>query len=300
MRTVLLMLVVAGIAQQAAMPVSVSVTVSHRNGDAPVTGLTAADFRVFEDGREQVVTSATVEPAAMSIAIVVDSSDSMAGFRQQLAQQVVEQLVASLTADDEVAVLSYDGRITVPVPWTRPKEFPRLEWARWKTMPSNEVLQGIYQAFGLVNAAANPRTVILAISDAEQVASPYRLSQFVKNRRESETAIYGVRTADLLSGRAAIGGPRPGPDGTTLWESRGELISFDDLVRDSGGVVVPARTTAEVGRAVQRLVGDLRHQYVVRFTSSKPPDGKYRKLKVELRKGAHKLRYRGGYLARVD
>ena len=75
------------------------------------------------------------------------------------------------------------------------------------------------------------------------------------------------------------------------------MVSFDDLVRDSGGLVLPARTTTEAERSVSTPIAMLRDQYVVTFISKKPPDGTYRRLKVELRKGGHKLRYATGYLA---
>ena len=76
------------------------------------------------------------------------------------------------------------------------------------------------------------------------------------------------------------------------------MVSFDDLVRDSGGLVLPARTTTEAERSVSTLVAMLRDQYVLTFTSKKPADDTYRRLKVELRKGGPKLRYATGYLAK--
>ena len=292
-----MVLVAAAVLQDAVPPSAVSVSVTVTRDDVPVAGLTAADFRVFEDGREQALTSVTSGSLPLSLAIVIDTSDSTAGLRQQLAQEFVKNLVGGLGPEDEVAIVSYDGTINVPVRWTSPKELPVLEWARWKTMPSNEMLQGVYQAFGLMNDAKNQRLAIVAISDAQQIASKHRLADFVKSRRESETAIYGVRTADLLSGTAAIGGPRPTGSGTMQWESRGALISLDDLVRDSGGVVVPARTTTEAAAAADRVLKDLRSQYLLTFTSSKAADKKYRRVKVELRNRSDKLRFRQGYFA---
>ena len=252
---------------------------------------------MFEDGAEQQVASVSEGRAPISVAIVLDSSDSMAGLRLQLAQQSVERVVAALAPEDEIALVTYERGVTVALPWTDRGNVPKLEWARWKTMPFSEILQGIYQALGLMNQAKHARTAVVVVSDADQAASKYGLRDFVKSRRESEAGIYGLRTADMLSGPAGIGGPRPGGRGTTIWDSRGALVSFDDLVRDSGGRVLPARTTDEVERSVSALLSDLRDQYVVAFTSNKPADGTYRRLKVELRKGRHKLRHRLGYLA---
>ena len=238
---------------------------------------------------------------ATRIAVVLDTSDGMAGIGLELAQRSVEHLVAQLAPNDEIAFVSYERGSTVAGPWTARDEFPKLEWSRWKTMPFSEVLQGVYQALGLMNEAKHPRAAVLLISDAEQVGSKYGLRHFVRTRRQSEAGIYGLRTADLLSSSPGIDGPRPGaPNSTeTTWDSRGAMVSFDDLVRDSGGLVLPARTTTEAERSVSTLIAMLRDQYVVTFISKKPPDGTYRRLKVELRKGGHKLRYATGYLAKL-
>ena len=282
--------------------VAVTVTVPNRSDKDRAVSLTPGDFRVLEDGVEQPVMSVSAGPGPVSIAVVLDTSDGMAGIGLELAQRSVEHLVAQLTPDDEIAFVTYDRGITVAVPWTVRDKFPRLEWSRWKTMPFSEVLQGIYQALGLMNEAKHARTAVLLVSDAEQVGSKYGLRDFVRTRRESEAGIYGLRTADLMNTSAGIGGPRPGaPHSTvTIWDSRGAMASFDDLVRDSGGLVLPARTTVEAERSVSTLVGMLRDQYVLTFTSKKPPDDTYRRLKVELRKGRHNLRSATGYLAKLQ
>lgn len=281
--------------------VSVTVTVLNRSDKDRAVRLTPGDFRVLEDGIEQPVTSVSAGPAPVNIAVVLDTSDGMAGIGLELAQRSVEHLVAQLAPDDEVAFVTYERGITVAVPWTTRDKFPKLEWSRWKTMPFSDVLQGIYQALGLMNEAKHSRAAVLLISDAEQVGSKYGLRDFVRTRRESEAGIYGLRTADLLSSSPGIGGPRPGaPHSTiTIWDSRGAMVSFDDLVRDSGGLVLPARTTTEAERSVTTLIAMLRDQYIVTFTPKKPPNDTYRRLKVELRKGGHKLRYATGYLAKL-
>lgn len=282
------------------LTVSVMVSVTNRSGTERVRGLTATDFRVFEDGVEQEVASVAEGPGPVSVAVVLDTSDGMAGRRMEMAQRSVESLVAGLAPEDEVALVTHEHGISVAVPWTDPAKFPKLEWARWKTMLSSEVLQGVYQALGLINEAKHARTAVILVSNAEQAASKYGLREFVKSRRESETGIYGLRTADLLSGSVGIGGPRPGSphSNLTIWDSRGALISFDDLVRDSGGLVLPARTAPEAERSATKLVSELRNQYVVTFTSTRLADNMYRRLKVELRKTGPKLRHRTGYLAK--
>jgi hypothetical protein len=283
-------------AQPPAVSVPVSVTTS-RNAFVP--GLTAADFRLLEDGVEQRLESAEAGPGPVSVVIVVDTRDSTAGIGQELAQRAIERMVAALNPDDQIAVISTMGKTFVAVPWSSPREFPPIDWSRWRTMPFSELLQGVYQGLGLVNDAQHPRAAVIAITDSEQFGSKHSLRDMLKHRRESEAGIYGLRTADLMDGAADIGGPRPSVNRTTIWDSRGALVSFEDLVRDAGGRIMPARLPTEADKNAAAMIAELRHQYVLTFRPAKPFDGSYRKIKVELRNGSHRVRTRVAYLASV-
>lgn len=267
-----------------------------------ITGLSAADFTVFEDGREATVASVSGGPGPVSIAVVLDSTDNMTGLPQQLAQQAVERMFAQFAPDDELAVVIYEeGKVAFALSWTPGKSALEMNWGRWKTARFSELLQGINQAVFAMEHAEHPRGAVIAISDGTQVASQHPLRGFVQSRRQSEVSIYALRTADLLNTQAGMGGPKPhGPYGTTTWDSRGALVSLDDLIRDSGGRMLAIRTTDEVERTVREVLSDLRQQYVVSFSPTKPMDGTFRRLKVQVRKGGYKLRYRTEYLAKAS
>ena len=284
-------------AQPPAVSIPVSVTTS---GNAFVPGLTAADFRLLEDGVEQRIESAEAGPGPVSVVIVVDTRDSTAGIGQELAQRSIERMVAALNPDDEIAVISAMGKTFVAVPWSSPKEFPPIDWSRWRTMPNSELLQGVYQGLGLINTAKHPRTAVIAITDSKQVGTKHTLREMLQHRRESEAGIYGLRTGDMMAGQSGVGGPRPSVNQTTIWESRGALVSFEDLVRDSGGRIMPARMPTEADKNAAAVIAELRHHYVLTFRPAKPFDGSYRKIKVEVRNGIHRLRTRVGYLASVQ
>lgn len=301
--SLLLLLTAVGYAQKASPPIDyarVLVSVSDGSGNR-AAGLTAADFRVLEDEREATVASVGAGPGPVSVAVVLDSSDTMTGLPQQLARQAVERLFAQFAPEDELAVVLYEeGKVAFALSWTPGSQVLEMPWQRWKTARFSELLQGVNQAVYAMESAEHPRGAVITISDGTQVASQHPLRGFVKSRRQSEVAIYALRTADLLSTQAGMAGPKPhGPYGTTTWDSRGALVSLDDLIRDSGGRMLPIRTTDEVERTVRELLSDLRHQYVVTFSPTKPMDGTFRRLKVQVRKSNYKLRYRTEYLSKA-
>jgi hypothetical protein len=45
------------------------------------------------------------------------------------------------------------------------------------------------------------------------------------------------------------------------------------------------------------VTNDLQHEYLLGYTPTRPLDGKYRRLKVEVNRRGVAVRHRGGYLA---
>ena len=68
--------------------VEVYATVTDRHGQ-PVTGLTAADFHVAEDGTPQTITTFAAGEFPLAVAIGLDRSFSMGGKSDRLARREV-------------------------------------------------------------------------------------------------------------------------------------------------------------------------------------------------------------------
>ncbi len=84
--------------------VIVPVTVKDSKGKE-VPGLTWRDFRVFENGQRQAMSVFSADPAALSVAFVIDqslTSDVMARVNDSLAS-----IQGALTPYDEIAIFSY-------------------------------------------------------------------------------------------------------------------------------------------------------------------------------------------------
>jgi uncharacterized protein with von Willebrand factor type A (vWA) domain len=95
--------------------VTVPVSVTNRPGTESIRNLSAEQFRVFEEGVEQTITTFSTERRPVSLCITLDSSGSMEGPRQQLAIVAVTRLIAGLAPDDEVAIVTFAHNVEVPV-----------------------------------------------------------------------------------------------------------------------------------------------------------------------------------------
>jgi len=266
--------------------VTVPLTVTHRDRNRPVGELTAADFRVFEDGVEQDVSLLDHERLPLSLCIVLDVSNSMTVQRTRLARAAINATLAGLLDDDEAAVIGFAGLVNVVVPWTPARSIEPMRWHEWGQGDSTALFDALQTALQAIDEASNPRPVILLVSDGGENTSAISLRQIVTTRRQSETLVYAFRPREPVS---------TVPPDIAVWSRERDYLP--ELVGESGGLILEMRTTQVAEEAASRFLDELDEQYTLGYVPKKPPDGKYRKLKVEARNKDLRVRHRGGYLA---
>ena len=177
--------------------VTIPIVVTGRGGAAITREISAADFRVFEDGVEQTVTLLDRQRLPTSVCILLDSSMSMRGWKQRLATAALEHLFRRFQPEDEVSVVSAAATVRLAVPWTPAPRIPRVDWDRWRVGGTTPLFDALQLALQVVNHAVNPRAVVLIVSDGLDNSSRISLSQLATTRRQSETLVYAVRTQEL-------------------------------------------------------------------------------------------------------
>ena len=274
--------------------VTIPATVTDR-GNERVSGLSAANFRVFEDGIEQTVALVDQHRRAVSLCIVLDSSQSMGGWKQRQAAIAVDRVIAGLQPEDEVALVVLSAVIAVAVPWTPPRKFPTIDWSKWEVGGSTPLIDALSQGLTLIETATNPRAVLLVVSDGLENSSQISLNRVIKTRRQSEISVYAFRTED----RRTSNEPRfpPFAPGATPPPAARGVDVLPALVGDSGGVVYDVPIEERAMAAAQSLFAELGSQYVIGYVPKKPLDGRYRRVKVEARDKRWRVRHRVGYLA---
>ena len=261
--------------------VQVTVSVTDANGRL-VTGLTKDDFQVWEDGLEQRVTQFTDERLPVSLGVLLDASDSMRGQAVVDAREAVDRFVGELLKpEDEAFVATFNHSASLA--------------ARWRTPPSalTNVLRGLQPTGGtamydalvetsqLFTRRVNARAAIVVISDGADTASDRTLLQTVDVVRRNDMFVYAI----------AIDAPDARESTRVNPEALRELTTL------SGGYTEVVRSAAELGPATARIADELNKQYTIGFSSSRPPDGSWRTLRVRVRTGEHFVRARRGYFA---
>jgi Ca-activated chloride channel family protein len=261
--------------------VQVTVTVTDAGGRL-VTGLTKDDFQVWEDGVEQEVTQFTDGRVPVSLGVLLDVSDSMRGRPIVDAREALDRFVGELLfSDDQVFVATFN-------------HLPRLA-ARWKRPPRTlaNVLQGlqpsggtaIYDALAetatLFERRDNGRAAFVVISDGADTASDRTLLQTLDVIRRSDAFVYAI-AIDSAEARAST---RVNPE------------ALRDITSLTGGYTEIVRTSADLAPATARIADELNKQYTIGYSSTHPPDGSWRTLRVRVRRGEHFVRARRGYYA---
>jgi Ca-activated chloride channel homolog len=302
--------------------VTVPVTVTSLDHNTYIEGLTAADFRVSENGDRQVVTTVTRVRRPLSLCMVVDSSGSMSlGTRRDMAIEAAQQLLEGLQPDDEVSIVLFGEDLVESVmPWTRKSRIERVDWSKWRPRGSTPLNDGMRAGFEMIEKAANPRHALVLITDGFENASRESTSSLVKSRRQSEVTVFGIgvgsaniddlrsdaprlRTSDQLGPASADNLRRQEAMAPGASEHvRGlQVLPFFDyletLVGDSGGTVSRGLSFPEITMAARNITAELSSEYLIGYTPARPLDGKYRRIKVELNKRGLYVRHRGGYLA---
>lgn len=261
--------------------VQVTVTVTDTNGRL-VTGLTQEDFQIWEDGLEQTVTQFTDERVPVSLGVLLDASDSMRGQPVVDARAAVDQFVGELLKpDDEAFIATFNHSASLA--------------ARWRTPPSalTNVLRGLQPTGGtaiydavvetttLFQRRVNARAAIVVISDGADTASDKTLYEAADVVRRGDMFVYAI----------AIDAPDARESTRVNPEALRELTGL------SGGYTEVVRSAAELGPATARIADELNKQYTIGFSSSRPPDGAWRTLRVRVRGTDHFVRARRGYYA---
>jgi Ca-activated chloride channel family protein len=268
--------------------VTLSVTVRTANGK-PVTNLTAADFRLFDSGREQRLADFRREPTPVSLGFLVDFSGSMGvGARRRAARENVHHLLSWLTpGTDRAGLFAFDRQLRVlqpmaPVPGDILAQLDNVE----RPFGATSLFDAIAETGRILASSSGPRRAVVAITDGADNASTLTPSEVSGLASSIDVPVYVVVAVSPLD----RDGDQPFDEAAIAQLTEGPL---GNLARWTGGEIYASLGTAQSSRNAQQVVSELRQQYLIAFE----PDQRPGWHPIELRTNNAELivRTRSGY-----
>jgi VWFA-related protein len=270
--------------------VRITAVVQDRRG-RPVLGLLPSDFDLNVGGEPVQIVEFGSEATGVSLALLIDDSGSMSlAGRRDAAQEVARHVISWLEAGrDEVTLLGFDKRLRTVQPFTTQPSavVSRLEDLQPYGLTS--LYDAIAEAARPLVSRSRPRRAVVVITDGVDTASVMSAPEVSRVASEIDVPVYVVA---IRVGVDRIGGM---PDVVSPAAAAESQASLDDLARWTGGATFTAGTPAETSLAAQRILTELRHQYLIAFEAS--PRAGWHSLSVGVRKKNVFVRARGGYMA---
>jgi Ca-activated chloride channel family protein len=254
--------------------VEVYATVTGTDG-APVSGLSAANFEVYENGRVAPIETFEAGRFPLTVALGVDRSWSMAGAPLVLARRAARVFLSALAPDDRAMVVAIDSRaeVVAPLDASRAAQMAAVDALDpWSTTALRDAIIAT-----LDRLADEPgRQALIVFSDGTDRYSEAVPSDVAARARRSRALIYPI----------AIGETRP------------PLLA--ELAVLTGGRSFLLPDAEALDATLEAIADELGAQYLIGYSPASPPDGRWRSIRVravaddgtELR-----VRARDGYFA---
>ncbi|HXF04508.1 MAG TPA: VWA domain-containing protein [Blastocatellia bacterium] len=263
--------------------VLVTTTVIGPGGEV-VRNLTKDDFEILEDDVPQTIllcASETVMP--LRLVLVFDTSLSIKS-RFEFEKQAVGRFFSSVVRrGDQAALITVGTDVIVQHGLTSRVDVLVTLVERLRSEGATALYDALVTAADLLRDVQG-RRVILILSDGRDTLSRTTLAQALQRVQEVGAVVYAINTA--------MPGASP-----NLRELAGER-ALETLARETGGEVYFPHRLEELDPVFARLTEQLRHQYVLGFSSSNEArDGSFRRLTVRVKRDGLVARARSGYYA---
>lgn len=268
--------------------VFLSVTVQNGSGQL-VSGLTRADFQVFEDGIVQEITNFAQDPQPIALSVLIDSSMSMER-KMPVAQEAAIGFARRMTRRDLAQIIDFDSRPSIGQAFTN--DIPALERAIANTRAggSTSLYDALYVALEELRsvrartAEEIRRRGIVVLSDGEDTSSLNTYEDVLDLAKRGEVIVYAI---GLRSKEDAVG------RGFNQAE-----YTLRSLAQQTGGRVYFVEDLAQLSGIYDRIADELSRQYSVGYSSKNTArDGAFRRVQIKVLKGDAAARTRMGYYA---
>ena len=259
--------------------VSIQASVRDKHG-RPLTGLTAADFEVRDNGQPRSILSMRSDRRSpVSVAVLVDMSGSMrVGSKIAVAREAYESILSQLRdGEDELGLFTFDSKLHERQSFTTSLDF--------KPFGATSLYDATAATARRLAERSAAHKAIIILTDGIDTSSSLTAGEVSGIASSIDVPVYIVATVGLA-------------DRTALTETTDHALPSDgadlrDLAEWTGGRLVFTTTFEQTVVAAADLLGELRQQYVLAIEAADTPE--WRRLEVRVKRSSASVKTRSGY-----
>jgi Ca-activated chloride channel homolog len=217
-----------------------------------VSGLTAQDFRVYEDNKLQEIKYFSHSEIPVTIGLIVDNSGSMRSKRPGVITAALA-LVGASNPRDEIFVINFNDQVRrgLPSDMLFSDDIQTLRKALW--MGNSEGRTKLYDALGFslqyLDKGRMDKKTLVVVSDGGDNASVLSRKEIMRGVEESRATIYGIDIFD-----------------------ENDMDSDSDVLKKmaqlSGGEYFQLREIPEIVTVCKKIATDIRNRYTIAYNPS--------------------------------
>ena len=264
--------------------VTLAVTVVDSKG-ALVTDLRQDQFTVYDNNESRPIQFFTSDDAPATIGLVIDSSGSMRGRREDIAAAVTA-LAATSHPLDEFFTLNFNDSVWLSLPpsltFTADRQLLLGAISALPAEGMSALYDGLDRGLDHLELGTRDRKALIVLSDGGDNASAQTLEGVTEHARRSAAAIYAVTLFD--------------PDNH---DARPRVLR--KLAQQTGGDAFTPRRPGDLMNAFMQIAQELRRVYTIGFVPPDTAESGFRSIRVVADAGDGRqliARTRAGYYAR--
>jgi Ca-activated chloride channel family protein len=272
----------------------VRLDVSVTRGGRPARDLSASDFRVTDNGIAQRVSLMSLDELPVSVALVLDASESVTGEPLAWLQDAAGRFVGQLRQGDRAAVLSFSEAVALQCPLTADLADAQRGLRRVRAGGGTALYDAVYAATKILERSDTPRRLVVVFSDGADNFSWLRRETLFGAVRRSDAVLYAIsaRTPEVVE--------PPNWDRVTARFAQGRAVPgagdrvLQDLAETLGGEVFGTAWNPDLGRVFDSVLQAFRSRHVLAYVPAGPATPGWHAVTVTVRGGGD-IRVRRGY-----
>ncbi len=260
-------------------------------GNRIVTGLTAADFELRDNGVVQVIDGIALESMPLTLTFVLDTSGSVAGGKMAHMSSAVDLLLKGLREQDRVGLVTFSHRVWQRLPLTPDLQLVRGTLAAANVAGGTSLHDAVYAGLAL-SEAQESRSLVIVFSDGMDNSSWLASATVERAARRADAVVYGVAVAagataviDVGQGRSVRFRPEYLP---------GQTEFLDAIASATGGRVIKADDTVNLPSAFEEILQEFRTRYLITYSPTSDARG-WHTIDVKVKGRRADVKARRGY-----